>query len=189
MLPFVFGKYSVVIALIVILLFRFTLGKQVQRRTTVTINCYHGYVASDFLNSHLINPQFYLKFGQKFRVCLVCSALAQVLPKTFEPCGMHYAVLECNSPSFQVSEIPNPNSNTIVSVVGSQTGTKVALGEEVEINCSGDDYVMAFDVTKRAIGSYAECKEDPDDAELVELSKAGTNAGTDWCAGKFTNLK
>ncbi|XP_063680177.1 uncharacterized protein LOC134815567 [Bolinopsis microptera] len=91
-------------------------------------------------------------------------------------------VLKKCYPSCSVTEIPNPNANTIVSAVGSQTGTKVAWGEEVEINCSSDDYVMAFDVTKRAIGSYAECKTDPNDNTKVELKEAGTHAGEDWCA-------
>ncbi|XP_063679774.1 uncharacterized protein LOC134815191 [Bolinopsis microptera] len=89
-------------------------------------------------------------------------------------------VLQRCYPSCSVSEIPNPNANTIISAVG-QTGTKVKLGEEVEINCSSDDYVMAFDVTKRAIGSYAECKVDPNDNRSLELKEAGTHAGKDWC--------
>ncbi|XP_063679086.1 uncharacterized protein LOC134814785 isoform X4 [Bolinopsis microptera] len=90
-------------------------------------------------------------------------------------------VLKKCYPSCSVTEIPNPNANTIVSAAGSQTGTKVALGEQVVITCSSDDYVMAFDVTKRAIGSYAECKTDPDDNTKVELMEAGTHAGKDWC--------
>ncbi|XP_063679103.1 uncharacterized protein LOC134814785 isoform X16 [Bolinopsis microptera] len=131
-------------------------------------------------NRMLINPGEKVQFQCKDLTMTVEGTTGNIFEAECGTNGDDIVLKKCY-PSCSVTEIPNPNANTIVSAAGSQTGTKVALGEQVVITCSSDDYVMAFDVTKRAIGSYAECKTDPDDNTKVELMEAGTHAGKDWC--------
>ena len=89
----------------------------------------------------------------------------------------------------QVSEIDNPNSNSIVKSHTDDSGTKVALGEHVDIVCSGPDYKLAHKTSESKIEQYATCEQVAGTNPIeVKLTVADPPPEPNWCLGKNAYL-